>query len=98
MTWSLGSPTRIVGLSCWKIEMLSSSVDGVTLSAEDMQMTPKLELVVRAGSVSTTSTSPYCSERGIRVVRIPGPSSQAVAELTIGLILALSGASARPMP
>ena len=72
--------------------------DGVTLSAEDMQMTPKLELVVRAGSVSTTSTSPYCSERGIRVVRIPGPSSQAVAELTIGLILALSGASARPMP
>src|ERR671910_3710525 len=63
---------------------------GVTLSAEDMQMTPKLELVVRAGSGFDNIDLPYCSERGVRVVRIPGPSSQAVAELTIGLIIALS--------
>jgi D-3-phosphoglycerate dehydrogenase len=63
---------------------------GVILSAEDMQMTPKLELVVRAGSGFDNIDLPYCGERGIRVVRIPGPSSQAVAEFTIGLILALS--------
>ena len=63
---------------------------GVTLSAQDMQMTPKLELVVRAGSGFDNIDLAYCAERGIRVVRIPGPSSQAVAELTIGLIIALS--------
>jgi D-3-phosphoglycerate dehydrogenase len=63
---------------------------GATLSAPVLQMAPKLELVIRAGSGFDNIDLKHCSERGIRVVRIPGPSSQAVAELTIGLIINLS--------
>lgn len=63
---------------------------GVTISAPMMQMAPKLELAIRAGSGFDNIDLEHCRQRGIRVVRVPGPSAQAVAEFTFGLIMALS--------
>ncbi len=63
---------------------------GVEISAELMQLAPKLTLIVRAGSGFDNIDLDYAHSRGIRVVRIPGPSADAVAEFTFGLIIALS--------
>ncbi|CAN5828125.1 hydroxyacid dehydrogenase [soil metagenome] len=63
---------------------------GVSISSDVMEMAPKLELAVRAGSGFDNIDLDHCRDRGIRVVRVPGPSSQAVAEFTLGLIMALS--------
>lgn len=63
---------------------------GVTISADVLQWAPKLELAIRAGSGFDNIDLPHCVERGIRVVRVPGPSAQAVAEFTLGLLMALS--------
>jgi phosphoglycerate dehydrogenase-like enzyme len=63
---------------------------GVTINADTMDLAPKLQLAIRAGSGFDNIDLDQCARRGIRVVRVPGPSAQAVAELTIGLILALS--------
>jgi D-3-phosphoglycerate dehydrogenase len=63
---------------------------GVTLSSEVLGAAPDLELIVRAGSGIDNIDLDHAKARGLRVVRVPGPSAQAVAELTFGLILALS--------
>ena len=63
---------------------------GVTISSRIMEMAPKLELAIRAGSGFDNIDLQHCRHRGIRVVRVPGPSAQAVAEFTLGLIMALS--------
>ena len=63
---------------------------GVEISAELMQLAPKLTLIVRAGSGFDNVDLEYARNGGIRVVRIPGPSADAVAEFAFGLILALS--------
>src|SRR5512141_3322527 len=48
-----------------------------------------LSLVVRAGAGYNTSDVDCASERGIFVANCPGKNSIAVAELAVGLILAL---------
>jgi phosphoglycerate dehydrogenase-like enzyme len=63
---------------------------GITISADLMVMAPKLQLAIRAGSGFDNIDLEHCADRGIRVVRVPGPSSQAVAEFTFGLIMTLS--------
>jgi phosphoglycerate dehydrogenase-like enzyme len=63
---------------------------GVTITADLMAQAPKLQLAIRAGSGFDNIDLEYCADRGIRVVRVPGPSSQAVAEFTFGLIMTLS--------
>jgi D-3-phosphoglycerate dehydrogenase len=63
---------------------------GVTLSADVLAAAPDLELIVRAGSGMDNIDLDHAAARSIRVVRVPGPSAQAVAELTFGLILTLS--------
>ena len=63
---------------------------GVTFDAPTLDLAPKLQLAIRAGSGFDNIDLDHCAQRGVRVVRVPGPSAQAVAELTIGLILALS--------
>ncbi|MFW5905177.1 MAG: hydroxyacid dehydrogenase [bacterium] len=63
---------------------------GVDISASVMEAAPGLQLLIRAGSGFDNIDLEHCRERGIRVVRVPGPSSQAVAEFTLGLVLALS--------
>jgi D-3-phosphoglycerate dehydrogenase len=51
---------------------------------------PDLRLLVRAGSGLDNLDLGTVRERGIELVRIPGPGAQAVAELTFGLMLALA--------
>jgi D-3-phosphoglycerate dehydrogenase / 2-oxoglutarate reductase len=62
---------------------------GVRLTEEVLRAAPALRLIVRAGSGIDNIDLEAASRRGIRVVRVPGPSAQAVAELTFALILAV---------
>lgn len=63
---------------------------GVVFSAQTLSAAPELRLVIRAGSGFDNIDLDYVREHGIRVVRIPAPSAQAVAEMTFGLLLAVS--------
>src|SRR5262249_48061152 len=49
----------------------------------------KLQLIVRAGAGVDNIDMPAASRRGIHVANCPGMNSAAVAELTIGLMVAL---------
>ncbi len=51
---------------------------------------PDLRLLVRAGSGLDNLDLATVRERGIELIRIPGPGAQAVAELTFGLMIALA--------
>lgn len=51
---------------------------------------PDLRLLVRAGSGLDNLDVATVRDRGIQLVRIPGPGAQAVAELTFGLMIALA--------
>ncbi|VVB66745.1 Glyoxylate reductase [Candidatus Gugararchaeum adminiculabundum] len=51
---------------------------------------PKLKAVARAGVGIDNIDSVACKARGIQVINTPGASTNAVAELTIGLIIAAS--------
>ncbi len=51
---------------------------------------PDLRLLVRAGSGLDNLDLQAVRDRGIELVRIPGPGAQAVAELTFGLMIALA--------
>lgn len=64
-------------------------VRSTRVSAEMMDADPQLELVVRAGAGYDTIDVRAASDRGIFVANCPGKNSDAVAELTIGMILAL---------
>lgn len=63
---------------------------GVELSEEVLRQAPELRLVVRAGSGLDNVDLAYLEGRGIRLVRVPGPGARAVAELTFGLMLAVT--------
>ena len=63
---------------------------GVNISEDVMEAAPSLKLLVRAGSGLDNLDIDYVHRRGLKLVRIPGPGAQAVAELTFGLILALA--------
>jgi D-3-phosphoglycerate dehydrogenase / 2-oxoglutarate reductase len=63
---------------------------GVKMSSELISAAPRLRLLVRAGSGIDNVDIDFVRERGIRLVRIPGPSAQSVAELTFALMLTLS--------
>lgn len=54
-----------------------------------LEKAPRLGLVIRAGSGVNTIDVAAASERGIYVTNCPGKNSAAVAELTLGLLLAL---------
>jgi D-3-phosphoglycerate dehydrogenase len=62
---------------------------GVSLGA-GVLAAPDLRLLVRAGSGLDNLDMDTVADRGIQLVRIPGPGAQAVAELTIGLFIALA--------
>lgn len=63
---------------------------GISISAELMDKAPRLKLLVRAGSGVDNIDMPYVRERGLDLVRIPEPGSQAVAEMAFAFMLALS--------
>jgi D-3-phosphoglycerate dehydrogenase len=54
-----------------------------------MDANPYLELIVRAGAGYDTIDTSAASDRGIFVANCPGQNSVAVAELTMGLVVAL---------
>ena len=59
------------------------------VTGEVFQAAPALSLVVRAGAGVNTIDVAAASHRGVYVANCPGQNSIAVAELTIGLLLAL---------
>lgn len=63
---------------------------GVDISAEVMAASPSLKLLLRAGSGVDNLDMDYVNQRGLKLVRIPGPGAKAVAELTFALLLALA--------
>lgn len=64
-------------------------VRSTRVTAEALDASPHLSLIVRAGAGYDTIDVDGASSRGIFVANCPGKNSVAVAELTIGLILAL---------
>lgn len=63
---------------------------GVKISADLMEALPHLELIIRAGSGYDNIDLEYVRRRGLQFVRIPEPGAQSVAEMSFGLMLALS--------
>ena len=64
-------------------------VRSTEVSKEALELADELGLVVRAGAGTNTIDVDTASARGVYVANIPGKNAVAVAELTLGLILAL---------
>jgi D-3-phosphoglycerate dehydrogenase len=64
-------------------------VRSTAVTEETIASAPRLELIVRAGAGVNTIDVNSASERGIYVANCPGKNAQAVAELVIGLLVAL---------
>lgn len=64
-------------------------VRSTAVTAEVIETSRQLGLIVRAGAGTNTIDMRAASERAIYVSNVPGKNSVAVAELTMGLILAL---------
>jgi D-3-phosphoglycerate dehydrogenase len=67
-------------------------VRSTKVSAETLQAADSLRLVVRAGSGTNTIDCDEATRRGVRVANVPGRNAVAVAELTMGLLLAVDRA------
>ncbi len=63
---------------------------GVSISGDLMACAPDLKLLIRAGSGTDNLDLAYVRQKGLELVRIPEPGARAVAEMTFGLMLALS--------
>ena len=75
-------PGRIAGFQALVVR--STKVTAATIEAADA-----LELIVRAGAGTNTIDVAAASEVGIYVTNVPGRNAIAVAELTMGLLLAI---------
>lgn len=75
-------PDRIPGFQALVVR--STKVTAATIEAADA-----LELIVRAGAGTNTIDVDAASEVGIYVTNVPGRNAVAVAELTMGLLLAI---------
>src|SRR5918996_3150988 len=75
-------PGRIPGFQALVVR--STKVTAATIEAADA-----LELIVRAGAGTNTIDVDAASEVGIYVTNVPGRNAIAVAELTLGLLLAI---------
>lgn len=75
-------PERVPGFDVLVVR--STPVTAETIAAGD-----RLGLVVRAGAGTNTIDKHAAAQRGVYVCNVPGRNSIAVAELTMGLILAL---------
>jgi len=63
-------------------------VRSTKVSAVAIESAPSLSLIVRAGAGVNTIDLPAASGRGIHVANCPGKNTDAVAELTLGLLIA----------
>jgi D-3-phosphoglycerate dehydrogenase len=75
-------PDRIAGFEVLVVR--STKVSAATIEAADA-----LELIVRAGAGTNTIDVEAASAAGIYVTNVPGRNAIAVAELTMGLLLAI---------
>ncbi|MEN0064845.1 MAG: 3-phosphoglycerate dehydrogenase family protein [Myxococcota bacterium] len=64
-------------------------VRSTKVTATHTEAGPSLSLVIRAGAGTNTIDTAACSARGIFVANCPGKNAVAVAELTIGWLIAL---------
>jgi D-3-phosphoglycerate dehydrogenase len=63
---------------------------GVSVTGDLIDESPQLKLLIRAGSGLDNVDVERARARDVRLVRIPGPGAQAVAELTFGLMLSVA--------
>ena len=63
---------------------------GVQITTSVLKCAHNLKLVLRAGSGIDNIDLEYVLQKGIRLIRIPGPGARAVAEMSFGLMLALA--------
>ena len=63
-------------------------VRSTRVTAEALERGQNLSLVIRAGAGVNTIDLPMASRRGIYVANCPGKNTSAVAELTIGMLVA----------
>jgi len=75
-------PGRIAGVDALVVR--STKVDRAVFEAAD-----KLALVIRAGAGTNTIDTEVAARNGVLVSNVPGRNAVAVAELTLGLILAV---------
>jgi len=75
-------PARIAGVD--GLVVRSTKVDRAVFEAAD-----RLALVIRAGAGTNTIDTEVAARNGVLVSNVPGRNAVAVAELTLGLILAL---------
>ena len=75
-------PGRIAGVDALVVR--STKVDRAVFEAAD-----QLALVIRAGAGTNTIDTEVAARNGVLVSNVPGRNAVAVAELTLGLILAL---------
>ncbi|MDQ6641458.1 MAG: NAD(P)-binding domain-containing protein [Actinomycetota bacterium] len=75
-------PGRIAGFDVLVVR--STKVSGKVFEAAD-----RLALVIRAGAGTNTIDVGAAADRGVLVANVPGRNSAAVAELTLGLLLAI---------
>jgi D-3-phosphoglycerate dehydrogenase len=67
-------------------------VRSTKVTADTLTATDSLRLVVRAGSGTNTIDCEAATRRGVLVANVPGRNAMAVAELTMGLLLAVDRA------
>jgi D-3-phosphoglycerate dehydrogenase len=72
-----------------KVQPEALIVRSTKVTKELVDANPHLKLIIRAGAGYDTIDVAYCSSKGISVANCPGKNSQAVAELTMGLIISI---------
>ena len=77
-----GLPEKIAGVEILVVR--STRVEAITIDAAD-----QLKLIIRAGAGTNTIDKLRAAEREIPVCNIPGKNAIAVAELTMGLLIAI---------
>lgn len=64
-------------------------VRSTKVTAETLAAAPNLGMIIRAGAGTNTIDKQAAADRGIYVCNVPGKNNLAVAELTMGLLLAI---------
>ncbi len=82
---ALDSKTLVDAISDNEVLIVRST----RVNADTLEAGEKLKLVIRAGAGTNTIDKSLAAEIGIRVCNVPGANAVAVAELVMGLIIAI---------
>ena len=66
------------------------SRSGCLFAEQVLKYAPGLKLLIKAGAGTDMIDHEYCKQHGVAVMNTPGTNAQSVAELTIGLLIALA--------